>query len=150
MRHVYNIVGFNAGEPDFNTFDITTCFSDDQFVHKMIRTGYDSNFVILGAMKKARDQARLALTAAAQVSPIRVQNVELYVEAEEPALYILFTLVDFPTGIQGVDPGTLPNEVTIPLQAAVANLQKVLESGTLKIELPKVDGVSKICNDKCC
>ena len=38
-RHRYNIIGFVAGEPDFNTFDITPCFGQKQLQHRMIRTG---------------------------------------------------------------------------------------------------------------
>ena len=86
-------------------------------------------------MKTARDQARLSLAAAAQVTPIRIQNIELFEEPEEPALYVLFTIVDFLTGIDGIDEGSLADEVTRPLSEAVSNIKSVLKSGQLKIEL---------------
>ena len=78
------------------------------------------------------------------MTPIRIQNIELFEEPEEPALYVLFTIVDFLTGIDGVDEGSLADEVTRPLSEAVSNMKSVIKSGQLKIELPLIGGVSFI------
>ena len=93
-------------------------------------------------MRAARDQVRLSICQASGITPIRVQNIELFEEPAEPALYILFTIVDFPAGIEGVDTGSLADEVKRPLKEAVKNLKSVLQAGQLKIELPTVNGVS--------
>ena len=106
--------------------------------------GWSDQFIIGGGLKTARDQARLSLAAAAKVTPIRIQNIELFEEPEEPALYVLFTIVDFLTGIDGVDEGSLADEVTRPLSEAVSNMKSVIKSGQLKIELPLIGGVSFI------
>ena len=107
-------------------------------------TARDRLHVWVGGLKTARDQARLSLAAAAKVTPIRIQNIELFEEPEEPALYVLFTIVDFLTGIDGVDEGSLADEVTLPLSEAVSNMKSVIKSGQLKIELPLIGGVSFI------
>ena len=57
---------------------------------------------------------------------------------------MLFTIVDFLTGIDGVDEGSLADEVTRPLSEAVSNMKAVIKSGQLKIELPLIGGVSFI------
>lgn len=145
LRQSHNIIGFRSGEPDFRLFDITPCFADFQLSHRMIRTGWDSSFIVDSRLKIVQNNVRGAVMRAAKVSALRVQNIELYEQEEDACIYILFTLVDFPReSIIGVDVSTLPPEVTIALPAAVANLQKVIENGTLKIELPRKDGVKKL------
>ena len=52
--------------------------------------------------------------------------------------------MDFLTGIDGVDEGSLADEVTRPLSEAVSNMKSVIKSGQLKIELPLIGGVSFI------
>ena len=142
---MHNIIGFREGEPDFNLFDITPCFYDYQMSNRMIKTGWDASFEITNGLKKARDQVRNSIKEAAKVTPLRVQNIEIIEKAEEKAMYIIFTLVDFPReSIIGVNVTDLPEEVTIALPAAEKNLQEVLSAGNLKIELPKTDGVSLI------
>ena len=143
-RHTFNIIGFREGEPDFNLFDVTPCFLNYQMMHILIKTGWDETFIISQGLKKARDQVRLSLQQAAQITPIRVQNIELTENPEEKALYIVFTILDFP--LESIPPevnvSSLPPEVTILLPGAVNNLKSVVEAGNLKIELPQTTGVS--------
>ena len=125
-------------------FDVTPCFLNYQMMHILIKTGWDETFIISQGLKKARDQVRLSLQQAAQITPIRVQNIELTENPEEKALYIVFTILDFP--LESIPPevnvSSLPPEVTILLPGAVNNLKSVVESGNLKIELPQTTGVS--------
>ena len=113
-------------------------------IHIMIKTGWDETFIISQGLKKARDQVRLAVQQAAKVTPIRVQNIELTEMPTEKALYIIFTLIDFP--LESIPPevniSSLPQEVTIALPAATDILKSVVQAGNLKIELPQTTGVS--------
>merc|ERR1719270_1858197 len=141
QRHRYNIIGFREGEPDFDLFDVTPCFLNYQMFHVMIKTGWDETFIISQGLKKARDQVRLSVQQAAKITPIRVQNIEMVERPDEKALYIIFTIIDFPReSIPGVNVSTLPEEVTIVAAAAVDNLKKVVQAGNLKIELPQTTG----------
>jgi len=141
-RHTFNIIGFREGEPDFNLFDVTPCFLNYQMIHIMIKTGWDETFIISQGLKKARDQVRLSVQQAAKVTPIRVQNIELTEMPTEKALYIIFTLIDFP--LESIPPevniSSLPQEVTIALPAATDILKSVVQAGNLKIELPQTTG----------
>ena len=124
---------------------IVTTFIVIPIVSKMAQKyGKKETFIISQGLKKARDQVRLSLQQAAQITPIRVQNIELTENPEEKALYIVFTILDFP--LESIPPevnvSTLPPEVTILLPGAVNNLKSVVESGNLKIELPQTTGVS--------
>ena len=114
-------------------------------MHILIKTGWDETFIISQGLKKARDQVRLSLQQAAQITPIRVQNIELTERPDEKALYIIFTILDFP--IESIPPevnvSSLPPEVTILLPGAVNNLKSVVSAGNLKIELPQTTGVSR-------
>ena len=113
-------------------------------MHILIKTGWDETFIISQGLKKARDQVRLSIQQAAQITPIRVQNIELTERPDEKALYIIFTILDFP--IASIPPevnvSSLPQEVTILLPAAVELLKSVVSAGNLKIELPQTTGVS--------
>ena len=147
---MHNIVGFRTGEPDFRLFDITPCFLDYQMSHRMIKTVWQDDFIVDSNLKSVQDRIRSAIMNAAKVTPLRVQNIQVYEEPENMLLYIVFTLVDFPREhISGVNVSTLPPEVTLALPSVVENLQTVIQNNELKIELPKKDGVrlhlKKIC-----
>ena len=79
---------------------------------------------------------------AAKITPLRVQNIELYEQPEDKMIYIIFTILDFPREhINGVNVTNLPDEVKLALPEALMNLEKVVKDGALKIELPRKDGV---------
>ena len=74
-RQLYNIIGFRSEEPDFKLFDITSCFLDFEQADRMIKLDWNETFVVNHGSKIARDQARLALSEAAGVTRIRIQNI---------------------------------------------------------------------------
>ena len=140
LRQTYNIIGFKSEEPDFNRFDITSCFLDFQKADKRIKLDWNDTFIVQNGIKIARDQARLALSEAAGITRIRVQNIEMYEEPADKALYVIFTMVEFPEGVPIVNVTNLPDPVKLPLPKALENLEARINAGNFKIELPLTTG----------
>lgn len=70
-------MGFEYFLPDFNTYDITSCFEGDKMDHRLIRIGWVKNMDVKGGIKIIRDQIRTQASIGAKVSLIRIQNIEV-------------------------------------------------------------------------
>ena len=77
MRVRHNIFGFERHTPSFNHFDVTACFYEDSIAHKSIRLGWEADLMVESNFKAFEHEMRRSLHLAADVSPIRIQNIEV-------------------------------------------------------------------------
>ena len=57
-RTIYNIIGFDAIEPDMDLFDISGCFVDEQMDRRAVRLGWHSDMDVENDIRMFRDQIR--------------------------------------------------------------------------------------------
>ncbi|XP_059085221.1 uncharacterized protein LOC131882163 isoform X2 [Tigriopus californicus] len=141
-RLVYNIMGFEYFLPDFNTYDISACFEDKAMDHRLIRIGWSEEMDVKSGVKIIRDEIRTQASIGAQVSLIRIQNIEINLEKENKAIVAIFTLVDYPRDEFGEPSDDLPPEVTLPLSSAVENLRQYIQDDKFVIEIPVMEDKS--------
>ena len=64
----------------------------------------------------------------------------MYEVPADKALYVIFTIVEFPEGVPNVNVTNLPDPVKLPLPQALENVQARITAGTFKMELPLITG----------
>jgi hypothetical protein len=64
--------------PSFDHFDITPCFYEEAIAHRSIRLGWIPELVVAQDFRDFETRIRRALHLAADITPIRVQNIEVY------------------------------------------------------------------------
>jgi len=79
-------------------FDISPCLEDSNRMHLMVRLGYDPNMDIDNMMKTFIISARSTVTILGDITPIRVQNIEVYVDEDNKSMFLVFTVLGFPPG----------------------------------------------------
>ena len=75
VRH--NIFAFERHTPSFNHFDVTSCFYEDALAHRSIRLGWEPDLVVEQDILAFEHEVRKNLHLAADISPFRVQNIEV-------------------------------------------------------------------------
>ena len=76
-RTTYNIYHFSRTEPEFQSFDITPCFTEEHKMHITIAMTWDMAMDIFGTISSFNKRARKAVVKVGHVTPIRVQNIEV-------------------------------------------------------------------------
>merc|ERR550517_2438960 len=82
-------------------------------------------------IKDLVQQVRQEIEVAAQVTPIRVQNV--MVDFTQDHMYAIATLVEFPAGVPGLNMSDIPQAASLPLADAVDNLKSAVSEGQLRV-----------------
>jgi len=133
VRH--NIYGFQRHSPSFNHFDITPCFFEEAIAHRTIRLGWNTDLVVEQNFRDFEWRMRRALHLAADVTAIRVQNIEVDIQADESAMYVTFSIVDWPQNLNPSDRDDLPIQSTLPLSEALTKLQGRISSDAFSVEI---------------
>ncbi|XP_040583184.1 uncharacterized protein [Lepeophtheirus salmonis] len=127
-RRELNIFGYQSNPKfDFPT-DITQCFPPEKVTHRILATHWTHSMHIYNEMHFVKETVRRSLAQAAQISPIRVQNIQiLRLDEENEALHFIFTLLDVHNALntsKSVSPGA-----KLPLNKALVNLENALQTG---------------------
>ena len=131
-----NIFNFDL-QPRFglNVYDIRDCFRDDLRIdHREIRFSLEND--LIGGLKDPYLQQSAVqgiLAFIGNVELVRVQQVELFYNAVEKVVYVVFSIVDFPR--EKLKPDLvekLDDDVKIPLYEVLENIEKVVKAGEWK------------------
>ena len=98
----YNFDEGGKGEEFQYVFDITPCFSPEHMFDFRVAFPVDTSTVETdNNIKDLVQQVRQEIQIAAQITPIRVQNV--MVDFTKDHMYAIATLVDFPMNVPGLN-----------------------------------------------
>jgi len=119
----YNLRDYSLYMTDF---DVSPCLDDSNKMHLMIRLGWVADMDIENTMRDFMIAVRTAVTMYGGVTPIRVQNIEVYVDEDNKSMFVVFTVLGFPPGFD-----ILLNEVPSAfrsLDEVKSNIQNVVDS----------------------
>jgi len=138
LRVVYNIYHFRKTEPSMQAFDITSCFEEYHKKHLTISMAWDPAMDLHGAIYQFNTRARNAIRKAAQITPIRIQNLEVQIFESSQTFNLTFTIVDYPPGMdEGLN---VPINALRNISEAKNNLQTVIDKGEFVIKVNINDG----------
>jgi len=121
---------------DFDVFDISSCITKK--MHIMIRMGWNPAMDIEKTFRLFERATRETVTIWGKVTPIRVQNIEVDIDFDNKAYFVIFTLVGYPPGM-GDQLNELPDAVR-KLAEIRDNLASAVDKGWFQIPVQKNDG----------
>jgi len=127
-----NIYRFSRQLTDFQDYDITGCFEETHTMHLLVKMSWRMDEDLM-AYKEVQRFARATISTRASITPLRVQNIELSVEASGGVFNLIFTLVDFPPNI-GPE-ADLPEQARRPISECKQLLTQAVDSGNFFIEV---------------
>jgi len=130
-----NVFHFSKATPDFSLYDISACFEDNQMMHLMVRMGWHPDMDIENTRKLFNDEVRNAVTMWGKVTHIRVVNIEFDIDFANSAVFVLWTVLDYPRDID-MELGDIPDAIR-PLKEIKDNLKTAVDKGwfTVKVEI---------------
>jgi len=137
-RVTENFYNFRTHRPDFQSYDITPCFNEDHKLHLMIRLGWTMDMDIENTIREFYVETRQSIVIWGEITPIRVQNIEVFIDADNSAFFVIFTIVDFPPGFD-YELNEFPNAIR-PLDEVKKNLKKAIDKKWFKISVYRNDG----------
>jgi len=136
QRVTTNIYGFSKSNDQFQSYDITSCFEETHKIHLLIKMSWRMDMDLL-AIKEFQRFARAKVAVVAQITPLRVQQIELIVEPGASTYDLIFTIVDGPPSDVGVE---LPDVAKRPIDECKKLLQDAVDSGKFVISVPENNG----------
>lgn len=137
-RMVMNVFHFSKHDPDFQDYDITPCFEEPHMMHLMVRMGWTPEMDIENTIRQFYREVRYSVVIWGEVTPIRVQNIEMDIDFANSAYYIIFTVVDYPPNMDE-QLNEFPNAVR-PIAEVKAKLAAAINKGWFKVKVYKNDG----------
>jgi len=133
-----NYYNFRTHSASYQKYDISPCFPDDQNRHFMIRLGYSIDMDLEETVYDFYKETRASVTIFGKVTPIRVVNIEADVDHKNSALFVIFTVVDYPRQF-AVELGDFPDAVR-SMDEVESNLRDAVDSGDFIIMVGINDG----------
>ena len=96
MKYIMNVFHFSRQSPDFSVYDISPCFEPPQQMHMLVRMGWNEAMDIENTRKLFNDEVRKSVTSWGRVSNIRVVNIEFDIDFTNSALFVVWTILDYP------------------------------------------------------
>ena len=116
-------------------YDVTLCFEGNQMAHKMIRLGYVPEMDFYKNRPSMEAVVRNQIAQSGGCTEFRVQRLHMFIKESESALYVIFTIVDFPE-VKNQHPD-MPPAATLKTAAVIQNLQNAIKDGfTVNFDAP--------------
>merc|ERR1712123_44529 len=135
-----NIYGFSKSKEQFQSYDITPCFEEDHKMNLLVKMSWRMDMDLM-AIKEFQRFARAKIAVIGNITPLRVQQIEVIVEPGASSYDLIFTIVD---GVELIDIGVeLPEQVTRPLKDVKQSLEAAVDARTFVISVPENNGGSQ-------
>ncbi|KAF6017567.1 hypothetical protein EB796_024128 [Bugula neritina] len=129
----YNIFDFNEEEPDKWTYDVATCFSDDQKSNVHFYIKGDQSELIERNRKEFQYRLFSSLVDSLGVSPIRLSNLDWQKSDNDDTIRVSFQILDAPT-IKGSTDYIQSKSFLIPSSEAITALDKDVTQGAFVVK----------------
>jgi len=136
-----NIFHFSRHPQDFSHYDISACFEEPQKLHLMVRMGWTPDMDLEQSRRMFNDEFRRAVTLAGKVTNIRVVNIETAIDADNSALFVIWSVLDYPKGFD-LMLNDLPDAIR-PLDEIEKNIQTAVDKGLFQVDIYTTGGGTK-------
>ena len=149
-RVTFNIFRFTKSRGEFQDYNILPCFEENHQMHIVVKMSWNMAMDFM-AVHELQRFARTALKSTMEITPLRVQNIEVgdlldtrtskyhfsplqfHLHSAESAYDLMFTLADAPPVEElGYE---LPIEATRPMEDCYNKLQAAVTAGTFVINV---------------
>jgi len=137
-KFIMNIFHFSKQSPDFSIYDVSPCFEENEKMHIMVRMGWNEAMDIENTRKIFNDEIRFAVSLWGQVNYIRIVNIEFDIDFDNSALYVIWTLLDYPKNMD-VDLHDLPDAIR-PLDEIKDNIKEAVDKKVFTVKVYTNDG----------